>query len=211
MPESGFTVGLTGGIGSGKSAAATFLAKMGAAVVDADDIAHQLTAPAGAAMAAIQGAFGNVVIAKDGALDRVAMRGLVFGNAAAKSRLEAILHPLIRSECDRRCALGLSGGAPYAVLVVPLLIESGTYRDRVSRVAVVDCAESTQIERVMVRSGLSRDEVQRIMDTQASRPQRLAAADDILNNDTDIPTLQAQVANLHRKYLSLAEKKPLIG
>lgn len=211
MAGSNFIVGLTGGIGSGKSAAAAFFGELGAAVVDTDVVAHELTSPGGAAMAAIHGAFGAVVIAENGALDRAAMRRLVFSDAAAKVRLESILHPLIRDESQLRCDRDLALGAPYAVLVVPLLVESGTYRNRVSRVAVVDCAESTQIARVMARNGLAREEILRIMATQATRAERLAAADDTLNNDGDISGLQARVTELHRKYLILAAKNPLTG
>ena len=211
MPGSNFIVGLTGGIGSGKSAAAAFFARFGAAVVDTDGVAHELTAPGGAAMTAIVDAFGAAVIAENGALDRAAMRHLVFNDAEAKGRLEAILHPLIRTESQIRCECGLAQGAPYAMLVVPLLVESGTYRNRVSRVVVVDCDESKQIARVMARNGMSREEVQRIMAAQATRAERLAAADDILNNDADISGLEPQVAALHRKYLILAAKKPVTG
>lgn len=208
---SGFIVGLTGGIGSGKSAAATFFAELGAAVVDADAIAHELTAPDGAAMAAIRSAFGEGVIANDGALDRVAMRRLVFADAAAKSSLEAILHPMIGVAIKQRCDAGLASGAPYLVLVVPLLVESGTYRKRVARILVVDCAEQTQVTRVMARNGIANEEVRRIMATQATRQQRLAAADDTIDNDSDIARLRAQVEVLHRKYLTLAAKNPLAG
>lgn len=211
MPGSNFIVGLTGGIGSGKSAAAGFFANLGAAVVDTDVVAHEFTAPGGAAMAEIRAAFGTAVVAENGALDRAAMRRLVFSDATAKDRLEDILHPLIRAESQSRCERALAQGAPYAVLVVPLLVESGNYRSRVSRVAVVDCAESTQVARVMARSGLAREEILRIMAAQATRAERLAAADDTLNNDADIPGLRAQVAALHRKYLLLAARNPLTG
>ncbi|MCX7171932.1 MAG: dephospho-CoA kinase [Proteobacteria bacterium] len=211
MPEAttGFIVGLTGGIGSGKSAAADMFAELGAAVVDADRIAHELTAPGGAAMAAIRSAFGAGVIAADGALDRVAMRRLAFSDAAAKSRLEGILHPLIRAESQRRCEIGLASGAPYVVLVVPLLVESGTYRDRVARVLVVDCAESTQVDRVMARNRMSSEEVRGIMATQATRSERLTAADDSVDNDSDMERLRTKIEVLHRKYSGLAAKKPL--
>lgn len=211
MHGSSFIVGLTGGIGSGKSAAAACFAELGAAVVDTDVVAHEITAPGGAALAAIHGAFGSAVVAENGALDRAVMRRLVFTDAAAKARLESILHPLIRAESQLRCERALAEGAPYAVLVVPLLVESGTYRKRVSRVAVVDCDESTQVARVMARSGLAREEILRIMATQATRAERLAAAADTLNNDADIAGLQAQVAALHRKYLILAAKNSPTG
>ncbi len=213
MSESaaGLIVGLTGGIGSGKSAAANMLAELGAAVVDTDAIAHELTAPGGAAMAAITSAFGASVIAPSGALDRVAMRQLVFSDAAAKGRLEAILHPLIRAESQRRCAVALAGGAPYVVLVVPLLVESGTYRTRAQRILVIDCAEETQVARVMARNAMTREEVLRIMAAQAMRAERLMAADDTVVNDGELGMLRTRIATLHQKYLALAGKKPLAG
>jgi len=211
MTASGFIVGLTGGIGSGKSAAAAFFAGFGAAVIDTDVVAHELTAPGGPAMAAIRDTFGAAVIAESGALDRAAMRNLVFNDAVAKGRLESILHPLIRAESQLRCDRALAQGAPYAVLVVPLLVESGTYRNRMSRVVVVDCDEGKQIARVVARNRMSREEVQRIMAAQATRAERLAVADDSLNNDADISGLKLQVAALHRKYLILAAKKPITG
>lgn len=207
----GFVVGLTGGIGSGKSAAASVFAELGAAVVDSDAIAHEFTACGGVAMAAIRSAFGAGVITEDGALDRVAMRRLIFADAAAKSRLEAILHPLIRAESQLRCATELAQGSPYVMLVVPLLVESGTYRNRLARVLVVDCSEATQVARVMQRNGLQREEVQRIMATQATRDERRMAADDSIDNDGDIGRLRPQIEVLHRKYLKLAAKKPLAG
>lgn len=213
MPGSfpGFVVGLTGGIGSGKSAAAAIFAELGAAVVDTDAIAHELTASGGAAMAAIRSAFGAGVITPDGALDRAAMRRLVFADAAAKSRLEAILHPLIRAESQLRCEAETAHGAPYVVLVVPLLVESGTYRNRVTRVLVVDCAEATQVARVMARNGLQREEVQRIMAAQATRAERLKVADDTIDNDGEIALLRPQIEALHRNYSGMAAKKPLAG
>lgn len=197
-------IGLTGGIGSGKSAAATMLNELGAGLVDADAIAHELTAPGGTAIPAIRNEFGEAAVSADGALDRAVMRRLVFADRAAKLRLEAILHPLIGAETRRRCKEALVSGVPYVVLVVPLLIESGDYRKRVSRVAVVDCAEETQVSRVMTRSGLARDEVERIMATQVGRKERLAAADDVIDNDGDMDFLRAQVETLHRRYLELA-------
>ncbi|MDO8932142.1 MAG: dephospho-CoA kinase [Rhodocyclaceae bacterium] len=200
----GFVVGLTGGIGSGKSAAAQLFAEQGAAIIDTDAIAHELTGSGGAAMPAICAAFGPGVAAADGSLDRAAMRRLVFGDVAARRRLEDILHPLIGAEADRRCAAALAAGAPYAVLVVPLLVESGRYRQRVARVAVVDCAEETQLDRVVARNGLARDEAARIMAAQAGRQDRLAAADDVIDNDGDRRNLRQQVEKLHRRYLDLA-------
>jgi dephospho-CoA kinase len=196
-----FIVGLTGGIGSGKSAAARLFEALGAAVVDTDVIAHELTAAGGAAIGPIRAAFGDGVIDAHGALDRVAMRRKVFADASAKGRLEAILHPMIRTEADRRCA---TAKAPYVVLVVPLLVESGDYRNRVQRIVVVDCPEEVQLARVMSRSGLDAQEVGAIMAAQAGRQQRLAAADDVIDNSGDLSSLRRQVEALHRRYLKMA-------
>jgi dephospho-CoA kinase len=194
-------VGLTGGIGSGKSAAASLFEELGAALVDTDAIAHELTAPGGAAIEPIRAAFGDDAIAANGALDRAAMRRKVFADPEAKARLEAILHPMIRTEADRRSA---AARAPYVVLVVPLLVESGGYRSRVQRVAVVDCPEEVQVARVMSRSGLSEEDARAIMAAQAGRQQRLAVADDVIDNGGDLPVLRRQVEALHRRYLEMA-------
>ena len=195
-----YTVGLTGGIGSGKSAAAGLFAKLGVNVVDSDEIAHDLTRPGGKAIAAIRTAFGAGVIAADGSLDRAGMRRLAFGDAGARKRLEAILHPLIREESARRIERAAS---PYAVLVIPLLVEGGVDRSRTPRVLVVDCPETVQIERVMRRSDLTEAEARAILAAQATREQRLAAADDIIDNSGSPEALRDQVSRLHEKYLTL--------
>ena len=197
-----YVVGLTGGIGSGKSAAAALFAERGITVVDTDAIAHSLTAPGGAAMAAIRAEFGDAVAGADGALDRAAMRAIVFADPGARKRLEAILHPMIRAESERLLAAD-DARPPYAILMVPLLVESGDYRKRVDRVAVVDCAEATQIARVMSRNGLARAEVERILAAQASRAERLAAADDVIDNGGELAALAPQIELLHGKYLAL--------
>jgi dephospho-CoA kinase len=199
-----FVVGLTGGIGSGKSAAAARFAARGAALVDTDVIAHALTASGGAGIAPIRAAFGAEVLTPDGALDRAAMRRLVFADPAARARLEAILHPLIKTESVARCRLA-EADFPYVVLVVPLLVESGAYRDRVDRVCVVDCPEAVQVARVTARNGLAPVEVQAIMTAQASRAQRLAAADDVIDNTAGLPELDARIAMLHEKYREMAK------
>jgi dephospho-CoA kinase len=201
---SDFVVGLTGGIGSGKSAAADCFAAHGIAVIDTDAIARELTVPGGAALPALVAAFGTGVVAADGALDRARVRALVFADAEARKRLEGILHPLIRQVAGERCRLAAS---PYVILAVPLLVESGTYRERCDRIVVVDCPEALQISRVMARSGLAEAEVRAIMATQATRGERIAAADDVLANDADFAGLAAQVAALHRKFLALAARK----
>lgn len=198
-------VGLTGGIGSGKSTVADRLAGFGAALVDTDVIAHQLTGAQGAAMGEIAAAFGPAVVRDDGALDRAAMRRLVFSDPAAKKRIEAILHPLIRRESEALCRSAIA--APYVLLVVPLLVEataSASYRQRVDRILVVDCDEATQVARVVARSGLSPAEVRAIMATQASRAERLAVADDVVFNGGGLGDLNSQLIALHRRYLDLA-------
>lgn len=196
-----FVVGLTGGIGSGKSAAADEFERLGAAVVDTDRIAHELTRAGGAAIDGVRALFGDAAIAPDGAMDRKAVRERVFSDPAAKRRLEALLHPLIRAESERRIAAATE---PYVVHVVPLLVESADYRRRVQRVLVVDCPEDLQVERVRARSGLSAEAVQAIMRSQVSRAKRLAAADDVIDNSGTIAALQNQVRKLHRTYLELA-------
>jgi dephospho-CoA kinase len=196
-----YVVGLTGGIGSGKSAAAKFFSEFGVTVVDTDAIAHELTAPGGAAMPALAAEFGQDYVLGDGSLDRARMRATVFGNAAAKRRLEAILHPLIRVVTDERTR---AAGSAYVIQVVPLLIESGNYRKRVKRVLVVDCSEEIQVERAAKRSGLDADQVRAIMRSQAPRQARLDAADDVIDNQGDLDSLRTQVAVLHARYLALA-------
>lgn len=196
-----YVVGITGGIGSGKSTVARLFAAHGVPVIDTDEIAHALTGPGGAAMAAIGERFGAGVLTADGALDRPAMRRKAFADPGARQALEAILHPLIRAEADRRIAAEAS---PYVLLAIPLLVETGGYRDRLQRVLVVDCSEATQITRVIARNGLAEDEVRRILAAQASRAQRLAAADDVVENEGDLATLTGQVDALHARYLSFA-------
>lgn len=199
--DSRFAIGLTGGIGSGKSTVADLFAARGAALIDTDVIAHDLTNVNGLAIPALRKAFGDSVIRSDGAMDRPAMRSIVFANACARRQLESILHPMIRSEAER--AASEMPGA-YLLFVVPLLIESNAWRERVSRVLVVDCDEGEQIRRVMQRSGLTREQVEAIISTQASRAERLAAADDVVGNHLGPEALEPQVHRLHEFYQSLA-------
>jgi dephospho-CoA kinase len=195
-----FVVGLTGGIGSGKSAAAEEFARLGATVVDADAIAHELTGEHGAALPEVERLFGKEFV-REGRMDRERMRRRVFADPEAKRRLEALLHPLIRAESKRRIA---AAGGPYVVHVVPLLLESRDYRARVDRVLVVDCPESLQIARVRRRSGLAEDEVRRIIASQIQRESRLAAADDVIDNSGTLSALQHRVRELDRRYRELA-------
>lgn len=196
-----FVVGLTGGIGSGKSTVADAFAAQGVPVIDTDVIARELTAPDGAALDAIRAAFGETVMQADCTLDRAALRRLVFADAGVRHQLEAILHPLIRQRVDQILARLT---ARYALLVIPLLVETGAYRDVLTRILVVDCPEETRIARVMARSGLARDELMAILVAQATRAERLAVADDVILNTASPEDLRAAVASLHQRYLGLA-------
>ena len=198
-----FKLGLTGGIGSGKTYVANLLAGWGASVIDTDQIAHALTAPEGLAIAPIRETFGADLIGPDGALDRARMRELVFATPSKRTALEGILHPLIAQEvfAQAQAVTGL-----YAVFVVPLLVESGRWRDRIDRLCVVDCEETTQIERVQARSGIPIDTIRRILAAQATRAQRLAVADDIIVNsaNTTLEELEKQVLVLHEGWCNLS-------
>jgi dephospho-CoA kinase len=198
-----FTVGLTGGIGSGKTTVATQLAVLGAAVVDTDEISRRLTGPKGAAIAALVEAFGDRYVGADGALDRAAMRSLAFEDPLARARLESILHPAIRAEAD--AALAASNG-PYAVVVVPLLFETRGYRDRATRTLVVDCDESLQVARTTARSGLTEEAVRAIMRTQWPRWRRLQMADDVIWNGGDARALAPECERLHARYTEMASR-----
>jgi dephospho-CoA kinase len=196
-----FSVGLTGGIGSGKSTVADMLAARGAAIIDTDRIAHNLTAPGGPAIPEIRTQFGDAFLTQEGAMDRAKMRAYVFAESTAKARLEAILHPLIRIETEQAAE---QAQGTYLVFAVPLLVESGTWKQRVSRVLVVDCTEETQVRRVISRSGLPEAQIRAIMAAQASRKERLDAADDVIDNDGDVMALVPQVDRLHALYTSLS-------
>jgi dephospho-CoA kinase len=193
-------VGLTGGIGSGKSAVADAFAALGVDVTDTDRLAHALTAPGQPGHAAVLAAFGPEFRCPDGRLDRARLRGVVFGDPAARAELEAILHPLIREAAGREIAAWTS---PYGLLVVPLLFERGGGA-RVNRVLVVDCAEDEQVRRVAARSGLGASEVRAIMATQLPRAERLARADDVLDNTGPVSAIASQVADFDRRYRALA-------
>ncbi|MGV3741223.1 MAG: dephospho-CoA kinase [Burkholderiaceae bacterium] len=198
-----FSVGLTGGIGSGKSFVADMFAARGASIIDTDVLAHQLTAPQGKAIPAIEQQFGSELLTAEGAMDRQKMRTRVFAHPEEKKKLEAILHPLIRLGAEE--AADAARGS-YPIFVVPLLVESGTWKDRVSRVLVVDCPEELQVARVMQRNRFSAEQVRAIMAMQASRASRLANSDDVIANDSDVAALEPQVDRLHAFYLKLAEK-----
>jgi dephospho-CoA kinase len=200
MTRAPFAIGLTGGIGSGKSTVAEMFAARGASIVDTDLIAHSMTAPDGPAMPAILAAFGPDFVDASGAMDRARMRQLVFSDADAKARLEAILHPRIR---DAALDAGAAATGSYVIYAVPLLLESGAWRARVTRLLAVDCDVAVQIARVMARNQLPEAQVRAIMAAQVSRAARLAAADDVIVNNAGIAELEAQVARLHAQYLQI--------
>lgn len=196
-----YCVGLTGGIGSGKSTVAAHFVRLGADLIDTDAIARELTAPGGGALPELCATFGQNILAADGALDRAAMRQLVFSDPAARQRLEAILHPRIR---ELALARSQASQAPYVLFDVPLLAESPAWQAHCARILVVDCPIELQISRVMARNDLPRAEVERILASQASRTERLAIADDVIDNSGDRTHLEAQIPPLHQYYLDAA-------
>lgn len=196
-----YCVGITGGIGSGKSRATAMFGELGAGVVDTDEISHQITASGGAAMPEIVAAFGPAAAAADGSLDRAAMRQRIFSDPRARRQLENILHPRIRAQAHKCIE---ESASPYVLLVVPLLLETGAYRDIVRRILVVDCDEALQVSRTIARSRIDEASVRAIMAAQIPRHERLARADDVIRNDGDVEELRRQVATLHDKYLKLA-------
>jgi len=200
-------VGLTGGIGSGKTAVSDQLSQLGAGVIDTDLIAHQITAPNGTAIPFIQKQFGSEFIDSKGALDRTKMRHLVFTDPKARKALEAITHPLIRAETIRKATHLIEERVPYLVFVVPLLIESGNWLPLLDYLVVVDCPEEAQIERVMHRSKLPRNEVEKIIKAQASRQERIAHADMVIENQSSLNKLQAEVMKLHQKILQIQKDR----
>lgn len=196
-------VGLTGGIGSGKTAVSDRLAQLGAGVIDTDLIAHQITALNGAAIPLIRKHFGSEFIDPHGALDRAKMRSLVFADPQARKTLETITHPLIREETISQAKGLIEAKVPYLVFVVPLLIESGNWLSFLDYLVVVDCSEETQIKRVMHRSKLARNEVERILKAQASRQERIAHANMVIENQGSLSDLEADVLKLHQKILQI--------
>jgi dephospho-CoA kinase len=203
-------LGLTGGIGSGKSTVAAVLQTLGAAVVDADVIARELTAPGGTAIDALRREFGPAAIDNDGGLDRAWMRAQAFGDPAVRKRLEAIVHPQVRVETEHR-ADTLASGAPYVVLVIPLLVESGNWQQRVHRVLVIDCSEEAQLARVLQRPGIDAGTARAILAAQSSRAARLAAADDVLFNEAPFDLVEQRATQLHALYMRLASKAGPLG
>ena len=199
-------IGLTGGIGSGKTSATKFFAAEGIAIIDADTIAHELTGAQGDAIPNIKKYFGVDFITKNGKLDRKKMKNRIFSDINSRKKLEKILHPLIQAEIMHRIE---TASSPYIIVVAPLLLETGDYCETVTRILVVDCNEEYQISRTVSRDGLSKEEVRTIMATQKPRQERLNQADDVIVNDTDISSLQEKVKLQHNIYLSLLQKKSI--
>ncbi|MDM0076748.1 dephospho-CoA kinase [Variovorax sp. J2P1-59] len=198
-------IGLTGGIGSGKSTVATMLVSLGAKLVDTDAIARSVAEPQGAAMPALEAEFGRSILAEDGGLDRARMRSLVFADAQAKKRLEAILHPLIGAECERQAATAATGQP--IVFDVPLLVESRRWRALVDRVLVIDATEETQLRRVLARSGWAADAVRSVIAQQANRAQRRAAADAVIfNENLSMPELACDVRDLWSRWTGIVAR-----
>lgn len=193
-------IGLTGGIGCGKSTVAKLFAQYGASIIDTDNIAHALTAPGGRAIPAIATAFGEAFIQADGALDRAHMRTNIFSNPAEKRRLEEILHPMIGKECVLQAQQATGS---YLIFDVPLLTESQQWQQNVERILVVDCPQELQITRVMARSNLTEQQVLAIIANQASRERRLQLANDVIDNRGNLAQLQSQVNCLHNLYLNM--------
>ncbi len=201
---SAFSVGLTGGVGSGKSTIGAMLSNRGAALVDADMIAHQLTSTGGAAVEALSEAFGTGAIAADGSLDRAHMRARVFSDPALRAQLESLLHPMIRAAMRERAAKLIAERAPYVVFVVPLLVETGNWNSYIDRLLLIDCSEATQLARVCARPGMDEITARKIIAAQATRPQRLAVADDVLINEAPLDDIESKVERLHQAYLRSA-------
>ncbi len=202
-----FCVGLTGGIGSGKSTVASLFKECDVLVIDSDVISHQMTQSGGVAIAAIRTAFGDGYIDASGALNRALMRQLIFSDHAAKLQLEAILHPLIREQIMvqvNNANTHSTQPSPYMLLVIPLLFETLSYHELVQRTLVVDCAETAQISRTMRRSGLDEQTVRTIMASQITRAERLRLADEIIQNDGSLNTLRQQVSQMHQRYLTIS-------
>ena len=199
-------IGLTGGIGSGKTAVSDLLGALGAGVIDTDLISHDITAPGGEAISLITNAFGPELIDSQGALDRPKMRTLVFSDPKARQTLEQITHPLIQQETAKQAFKLAKLGVPYLLFVVPLLIESGSWIKLIDHLVVVDCPEETQIKRVMQRSNMTRSEVENILKAQTTREIRLAAANTVIENQGSLDDLKSSVFNLHQQLLRIQEE-----
>jgi dephospho-CoA kinase len=195
-----YVVALTGGIGSGKSTAANIFAEMGVPITDVDEISHQLTAANLPIVKDIEANFGKNYITPEGALNRAAMRDLVFNDAAARVKLNAILHPVIYDEAVKQ--LQSHHDAPYQILAIPLLFESPRYAPHVNRILLIDCDEKTQIKRVKKRSQLSTSEIKKIISSQTPRKKQLLLAHDVIENNENVENLREKILEIHQKYLN---------
>jgi dephospho-CoA kinase len=198
-----YRIGLTGGIASGKTAVARLFAALGAPVIDADELAREAVAPGSPVLARIAERFGPAIIARDGTLDRRALRDIVFSDPAARADLEALTHPAISAAMEQRSA---EAGGAYQILVIPLLAEKRGRVASVDRVLVVDCTEELQIRRLQARDGSTLEQARAILSAQASRAERLRIADDIIENDGDLAALRDKVIDLHARYRHLADE-----
>lgn len=203
-----FKVALTGGIGSGKSAAAREFERLGIPVIDSDAIAHQITGPNGIAIPKIKEVFGIEFINHDGSLNRAKMRALVFDHPPEKIKLEKITHPLIRQEGERAALIALDSNPAYLIFMIPLLFESDQWRNKYDQIVVVDCPESLQIDRVIQRNGLAKNEIEKIIASQTPRTERLAHANLVIDNSASMNELAKQVHITHKKILhAISEKR----
>jgi dephospho-CoA kinase len=199
-------IGLTGGIGSGKTAVSALLGGYGAGIIDTDKVSHQITAPGGEAIPLITEAFGADFIDPHGALNRPKMRAVVFDDPSARQALERITHPLIQEETIKQALELAKSGVPYLVFVVPLLIESGFWAKLIDYLVVVDCPEETQIQRVMHRNNMTRSEVEKILKAQTSRNARLTPAHAVIENQGGLDELKPAVLKLHQQLLNILEE-----
>jgi dephospho-CoA kinase len=204
VPPKPWVLGLTGGIASGKSTAAREFAALGVPIIDLDEIGREILSPASPTLTEVFARFGSALRQSDGSLDRRALRQIIFADPAARRALEDLTHPAILRLADARLA---QQRGPYVIIINPLLIESGDLR-RYQRILVVDCPETLQLERLRQRDGSSAAQAQAMLAAQSPRAARLAAADDVIRNDTDLAALVAQVKTLHAQYLKLAENRP---
>jgi dephospho-CoA kinase len=194
-------VGVTGGLGAGKTTVSNAFARLGARIIDTDEISRELTADKGAAIPAIRESFGKTLFNPGGSLDRAALRAQILADDTARQRLESILHPMIRSEVGHRLGEIEAG---YVLIVIPLLVETGAYDDLLNRVLVVDCSEETQMQRASARGGWNESEIRKMMSKQASRNARLARADDVIDTDCSLASMDSQVRELDQKYQLLS-------
>ncbi len=201
--RSGYRIGLTGGVASGKSTVANLFAALGVPIVDTDLLAREVVAKGSPLLAQVVAHFGPTVLGPDGSLDRRELRSRVFADPGERRWLEELTHPAIRELTDARCN---AAAGPYSIVAIPLLVETGGAA-RFDRVLVVDCEPELQLARLLARDGMTREEAQRMLAAQATREERLAIADDVIRNDSDIASLREKVEKLHRQYVTAANNR----